>query len=553
MWRRAALLAALTGLAAAILTVTAVAPAAAHAQLLSTDPADGSVVAAAPAELTLTFNEPVRLVDDAVRVLDPAGSEVAVTTRAVDEQVVAEPAGELADGTYVVSWRVVSADSHPIAGAFTFSVGAPSATAAEADTGEEDRGVVVAAVVAQAIGYLGLLGAAGLVVFQTALVPPSRRSALPARLLHRLALGGAVLAAIGLLVSLPLTSARQTGDGIGALADPDAWTEQLTAEPGLTAWLAIAGLATGLAATVVATRRPHPRPRPGPVPSVVAVAGAALAVGSPALAGHTRTYGPGWLVVSSDVLHVACGAVWFGGLIGLWFVLRGADAEPVPAGVVMTRFSTVAGGLVLALSTAGVLLGWRIVGSWAALFGTTYGVTLLVKVGLAASVLAVAGYNRFRLLPRLSRTPSWSVLRRTVRVEASVLVVILALTGVLVEQNPRDEDPVAASPAVVAAQGDLGDGSVDLTLTPGTRGENTLEFQLTDAAGRPLVPHHPPTVRLTQPATGLGPFERAATEVAPGSYETPVNVPLAGEWIVEVVVRVSEFDEPIARIPVEVS
>ena len=535
--------AALTGLVVALLTLAAGGPAAAHAQLLSTDPVDGTVLAAAPAEVTLTFNEPVRLVDDAVRVLDPSGAEVEVTTRAVDTEVVAELSAEIPDGTYVVSWRVVSADSHPIAGAFTFSVGAPSDTAAVAAADGEDRGVTVATVVAQAAAYLGLLAAAGLVVFQVLLLPAGRRGPAPARRLHGLAVGGAALAMAGLLAAIPLAGARESGDGLGALTDPDAWSGQVTADPGLTAGLAAAGLATGLVVTW--------RPRRGPVPSGLALAGAGVAVGALALVGHTRTYGPAWLVVSGDLLHVACGAVWFGGLIGLWVVLRDAEGDPAGVGVVVARFSAVAAALVAALSVAGVVLGWRIVGSWANLFGTTYGVALLVKAGLAGGVVAVAGYNRYRLLPRLARTPSWPVLRRTVGVEAGVLVAVLALTGFLVEQNPREE-PAAEAPAVVAGQGELGDGRVDLTLTPGARGDNTIAFELTDAAGAPLIPHHLPTVRLSQPATELGPFEHTVTETAPGTFEATVEVPLPGEWIVEVVVRVSEFDEPIARIPVEV-
>jgi copper transport protein len=542
--RRAALLAVLTGLVVALLAVTANAPAAAHAQLLSTDPADGTILSSPPAEVMLTFNEPVRLVEDAVRVLDPAGSEVDITTRAVDEQVLAALPAEVPDGTYVVSWRVVSADSHPIAGAFTFSVGAASDTSAEVAADEEDDGVTVATIVAQAAAYLGLLTAAGLVVFQVVLLPGTLRGSAQTRRLHRLTLGGAVLAVVALLVALPLADARESGDGLSALADPGAWTGQLTADPGLTAGLAAAGLAAGLTVS-----RWRPAPRPGW--AGLALAGAGVAVGALALVGHTRTYGPGWLVVSSDLLHVVCGAVWFGGLIGLWAVLR--DADPVGGAVVVSRFSTAAAALVAALSIAGVLLGWRVVGSWSALFGTTYGVALLVKGGLAAAVVAVAGYNRYRLLPRLARTPSWPVLHRTVGVEASVIVVILALTGFLVEQNPRGEPSAAPPPAAVTAEGDLGaDGHVDLTLTPDARGDNVLELHLTDAAGAPLVPHHPPMVRLTQPATELGPFEHAVTETGPGSYEATVDIPLSGEWIVEVVVRVSEFDEPIARLPVEV-
>ncbi len=544
MSRRAGLLAALAGLTLAFLAVAANVPAAAHAQLLETDPADGSVLPASPDELTLTFSEPVRLVEDSVRVLDPGGSDVDAVSRVVDEQVIVELPGEVGDGTYLVSWRVVSADSHPITGAFTFSVGAPSENTAETATGEDQGGgVTVAAVVTQTAGYVGLLTAAGLVTFQAVLLPGALRASAGARRLRGLALGGAVMAGIALLFTLPLTSAQQTGDDLRAVADPKAWTDQLSADAGLAAWLAIAGLTVGL----LLTRRRQL----GPVRAGMALAAAGLAVGALALVGHSRTFGPGWLVVSSDVLHVACAAVWLGGLIGLWVILRDADVEPVAASVVVARFSATAAFLVFGLAVAGVFLGWRIVGSWSALFGTAYGVTLLVKVALATAVVAVAAYNRYRLLPQMARVPSWAGLRRTVSAEAGVIMVILALTGFLVEQNPREDDS-AGPPGPVAVQADIGDGRVDLRLTPGTQGDNTLEFNLTDEAGDPLTPHHPPTVRITHPAAELGPFEHEVTETGSGSYEASVNVPRSGEWVVEVAVRVSEFEEPIARLPVEV-
>ncbi|WP_298328143.1 copper resistance protein CopC [Haloactinopolyspora sp.] len=543
--RRAAVLAALTGLIFVLLAAVGDTPAAAHAQLEATDPADGTVVADSPGEVTLTFSEPVHLVDNGVRVLDPSGADVDVVTRALDEQVIAELPAEIDDGTYVVSWRVISADSHPIAGAFTFSVGAPSQTTVDV-AGEEERDAVdLVTYLVHGVGYLGLLGAAGLVVFQMVLLPARLRPSAGARRIRALTLVGAGLAVLAQLVSLPLTSARQTGDGLEAVADPDAWATQLSAGPGQSAWLAAAGLVVGAAVTRWA--------RPGPGSVGLALAAAGLAVGSLAVVGHTRTFGPGWLVVASDVLHVSCAAMWFGGLIGLWVILRDTHVDPVPAAVLVSRFSATAAFLVAGLAVAGVLLGWRIVGSWAALFGSAYGITLLVKVTLAGAVLVVAAYNRYRLLPRMARAPAASGLRRTVGIEASVIMVILALTGFLVEQNPREDDDTAATPAVVAADGELGAGRVELTLAPGARGSNTLEFHLTDAAGAALTPHHPPTVRLTQPDTDLGPFEYEATSTAPGSYETTVNVPLSGEWIVEVVVRVSEFDEPIARVPVEVN
>ena len=108
------------------------APASAHAELVETDPAEGAVVETAPDTVTLTFNEPVRLTSQEIAVYDAQGEPVAASAGASGEEVRVDLTGaaDLPDGTYVVSWNVLSGDGHPIAGALTFSVGAPSATVA---------------------------------------------------------------------------------------------------------------------------------------------------------------------------------------------------------------------------------------------------------------------------------------------------------------------------------------------------------------------------------------------------------------------------------------
>src|SRR4029450_11771740 len=105
--------------------------ASAHAILLSTTPGNDSVVAAAPRSVALRFNEPVESAFGSVRIYDPQAKRVdnGRITRPDGKTVEAGIGGPLADGTYTVTWRVVSADSHPVSGAFVFHVGHPSANA----------------------------------------------------------------------------------------------------------------------------------------------------------------------------------------------------------------------------------------------------------------------------------------------------------------------------------------------------------------------------------------------------------------------------------------
>lgn len=143
----AALLAALVGMVFGLLLGGA-GPASAHAALTGSDPQDGAVVDTAPKEVTLTFSEQVAMGDDSIRVLDPGGKRADTGAAPRDLQSgstvkygVSLHTG-LPDGTYTVAWQAVSADSHPVSGAFTFSVGAPSKTTVALPTDESGGGLV---------------------------------------------------------------------------------------------------------------------------------------------------------------------------------------------------------------------------------------------------------------------------------------------------------------------------------------------------------------------------------------------------------------------------
>jgi len=121
-----------------------VVPASAHSRLISISPKDGASVPASPPAIVLTFNEDVNPQFVSVRVTDGEGTVVAGDDAAAQGAVVTAPVAEpMSAGTYKVTYRVVSADSHPISGSTTFTVAgdaqasptagspSPSATAPE--------------------------------------------------------------------------------------------------------------------------------------------------------------------------------------------------------------------------------------------------------------------------------------------------------------------------------------------------------------------------------------------------------------------------------------
>lgn len=268
----------------------------------------------------------------------------------------------------------------------------------------------------QVLLYVGILGTTGLVLFRHLVLDPA---AATLRLLRPTAQLTAV-GLVGLLLFLVADGAWLVGSGAAGLVDPDLLWHSLTSRTGAATVLGAGGLALALVARGRAA----------------ATVGAALALASLPLTGHTRSFGPAWLVVGSDVLHVLAGSLWFGGLLGLFLTLRSPAVDTPAAARTVARFSTAAAWLVLTLAVSGTLLAWRILPGPAALGTTGYGLTLLAKVATVGCVLAVAAWNRFRLVPRVAGSGSRSLLRRTVGVEAAVLLLALSLTGVLVSQSP---------------------------------------------------------------------------------------------------------------------
>jgi copper transport protein len=392
----------------------------AHADLDRTRPEEDQVLAGSPDEITLTFTEPVGLPDDGVLLFDSTGTGVEAEVSVVDDTVTVAPTGELADGSYVVNWRVTSADSHPVSGALTFHVGAPSPAVTGVPEPGESSSVDAVRRGVESGRYAGVLVAAGLVVFGQLLRGPAP---VLRRRLHRVAVAAAVLGVLCAVALVGLTEVWQDGAGLAALAEGGTWSSAGASDEVLSAALLAAGLAAALAG-----RRLLP----------VALAGAALALGSLAVVGHTRTYGPSALVLGADLAHVGAAAVWVGGIAGLLLLLgRTSDADDLPGTV--ARWSTVAATSVLVLVVAGSVLSWRVLGSWDALTGTGYGRTLLVKVGFVVLVLVIAAWNNRHVVPRLrggSDDDTLEALRSTVGTEAALLASVLLLTGFLVTLSP---------------------------------------------------------------------------------------------------------------------
>ncbi|WP_340559547.1 copper resistance CopC/CopD family protein [Streptomyces sp. GSL17-111] len=421
----------LLGLALACATLLAslawAAPAAAHASLVGTDPAEGSVVDRAPEDVSLTFSEDVALSADGVRVLDPGGDRAdsgQVTESAPRTFDVALTPG-IPDGTYTVAWQAVSADSHPIAGAFTFSIGAPSETSVSLAQERPGTGPVALLYdVARYAAYAGFVLLVGGVAFVLACWPGGA-GAQPVR---RVVITGWVTLLVATLALLLLRAPYTTGGGLADALDLGGVRAVLDTKTGtaLVSRLLLLGAAALFVAVLFGTfarlrtgsGEPEQQREPdGPgardeqaekdrrdLRYGLALGGGVVAVGLAAtwaLSEHASTGIQTSIAVPVDIVHLLCVAAWLGGLAALAATLRWGP--PVPRTAV-TAFSRLAFGSVVLLVATGLYQSWRQVGDWSALTSTDYGRLLLVKAVLVAVLVGVAAGSR-RWTARLGDAP----------------------------------------------------------------------------------------------------------------------------------------------------
>ncbi|GAA1976437.1 copper resistance protein CopC [Nocardioides panacihumi] len=514
--RRSRILAVRTALGtvvSAVLLLLTGGPAAAHAELESSDPAPDTVLTTAPRIVSLRFSEDVSAPAGAVRVFAPDGSRVDSGRVETDGGRVTVGVGASARGTYLVAWRVVSDDSHPVSGAFTFSVGVASAV----PTGQAqatDRGLQVGLGIGRWVGYVGSALLVGGLAFLCWCWPAGWTT----RRARRIVLGGAVLLVVASIGSLIIKGPLDAGLGWGSLGRGELAREVLATTYGR-ATLSRGLLALLLGLLVVGRSRLSTRELGG----YGALLGACIAV-SFALAGHAAAGDLRGLALLSESVHVLAMSVWLGGLVVL---VAGSVWRQPDARRVVLRFSSVALASVTTLVVTGLFQTWRQVGTLAALWPTTYGRELTVKVCLVLMVIGVAAAGR----QLLRRRDGLALLRRSVVAETVIVLAVLGVTSALVASEPAR----TAYRATVVATLSLAGDAVRVSAVPAGDRRSRLQVDVVGADGRPVAAADV-RATLTLRAESIGPLPVALQIAGPGHRRALVSVPTVGTWRLAVTV-----------------
>jgi copper transport protein len=516
--------------------------ASAHATLESSSPSDGQSVLTSPSEIRITFSEAVTTISGGLSVLDADGKTVDVgNSEIVGGRTLVAPLSEtLSDGTYVTTYRVLSADGHPVSGSLLFGVGEGALDRSAQPSSNGDRLWEIIGGISRFIMYLAALVAAGVAFFLAFI---HDRAEDRWRIVPFVRIGSilALLSAIGIVMS---QAALLTGKGAGAVTDSNVLRDVLNQNLG---W-SLALLMIGLAAVHLSTDIPKKV-----MSQSLALSGGLAVTVSFAVWGHATELSPKAISLAADAIHATAAALWLGGLVGLVMVLSLRTPETVRATAgIISRFSLMAFWSVIALAIAGLTL--TMTGSDVSLnsiLTTTWGQLILAKIGLTLIVVLIAAWNRRTLLPSLiSPTENtrelavrWAALLRTIRAEAVLLVAVVALTAIVVNVPPARTAVVAKADRVDITQR-VDTGNVQLSVDPAIVGPNTVAVRYTDETGQPINVANSMSIEFSQPSAGLEPITRQVPASEPGVFVIQGNeLSIPGTWTITIAVRTGDFTE----------
>jgi copper transport protein len=540
------------------------ASASAHAYVVSSSPTDGEELKAMPTAVRVTFDEGVTLpgTSDEATVLNAAGRRIDAGRPTLDAGrttlTIPIRSGQ-PTGTYIASWSVISADTHPVGGSVQFGYGVPVSTSAAPSDRSPNAALSLLVGVVKGVLYLGLIGGLGLLPAAVVLGAGAseRRRAL------RLTRTGLAVAAGASLLQLVL---QYLWNASGAVSRTDADLAGAVGTFARSSFVVAVSARLALLALAVVAAGPFARDPSRVRAPVVFVALGLGAVATVVVNGHG---GAGeWWQFASTLLHASAAIAWIGGLVVLgWLLLRGRlTAERLQR---MPYWSIYAAGGVGVLALSGIVQSLIEVRYPSALFTTEYGVILLIKLGLVAVALGLGllGHLWTRAELRYARDPAeegrpapgrTARLRSRVRWEAGIGAAVVIVSGVLSSISPAE----AAYSPTATVRSEIGPYRVTMEVSPTRRGPQTFRVEVVEPSFDSPFPQSV-QVQLSQPDGSVQNLKlqfpyRLAGVIHPGR-PTPVtftsaavNVPQTGRWTATVTVVVSRLEQYTADLPYRV-
>ncbi len=518
-----------------------------HAVLLGSTPAAEASLDSSPPEIIFNFNENVGPIF--IRVLDRTGKEVGAPGewRVDGHDVITPLTEELPNGTYIATYRVISADTHPVGGSVVFAVGEAVASMGDvAAAGDQTSGWVVPVAINRFLQYGAMLLAAGAALFAVWMTVPGPVE----QSVFKMGRMAATVAAVTYILALGFGGAEMVLGGPGAFFSSDAWSQSLASTLGPSALIGIPGL---LILIFAFNKGPEGKSAP------VLLLGGAVSVASFLVTGHAATAPPVWMMAPVVAVHLFCAAFWIAALYPLAKTTQEADITQ--AGAVMTQFSERAVWTVGALFLSGAVIAWIQVESPSNLFSTDYGLRLAGKITIFLALLGLAAMNKMVLTPALEKADSAAPekMRRSIRFEYGAMVLIIGAAVSLTLVTPPRATMDMEGGGMMAMGGGFqttitrNQYTADFSIDPGaTTASNMVMVMFKDDAGNP-VEMVDVNIVWALPSAGLEGIEGRGEMVTPGMFHFMFDqLIIPGEWEARIDAFVDDFDKQIFRTTVPV-
>jgi copper transport protein len=397
---------------AAVVALVVPSVASAHAYLIRTSPAASGVLNAPPRTVSLTFDEAVEPRFAIISVTNVDGHQEAtgpVRRSVSDPDTLMVPLRpRLPEGWYLIYWRAISVDGHPVQGAFTYAVGPDAGPAPRFAVPSISGGATAPnLLISRWVMFLSVMVATGLFAFRFLLARVAPRRVKGVRL-RALSVAFVVASVIGLVAIPVYLDFAIAGDSLRSVFDLGALVPlfRVTAfgrgYVDMMLCFALFCVASWIALYLDRSDRAQ-RSLAELLAQTGAVLAAAATLAIPGATGHAGQTSPRGVSVPVDWLHMIAGSLWLGGLVGLlilWAAV-GADRRVAALSVVVPRFSALALGSVALLLATGTIATIDHMPALDALWDTGYGVAILVKVAILLAAMALASGNLLRTKPRL--------------------------------------------------------------------------------------------------------------------------------------------------------
>lgn len=515
----------------------------AHAVLLDSSPKPGEMLMQSPSEVVANFNEGVGPIF--FKVLDVKGQPVGDPgeIRLDGTKMILPLRATIPNGTYVLTYRVISADTHPVGATFGFSIGEPMKTVdATADAGSRSLWSLAVAVNRWVL-YAGMLWVAGTALFLLLLgIEGSLRE--DARQKARWA---SVVTALSYVLAVGFGGADMQLGGVDALWKAATWRSGLDSTLAPSAVFGVISMALLYAGCMAGERRRHG----------VLIAGVALAIGSFLVTGHAATAPPAWLMAPVVGAHLLATAFWIGAFRPLLLSTRQLSAAD--SGALMQRFSNFAVPAVIVALISGSAISLKQLGSPANLFNNDYGTVLLTKIILVFVIIGIAAYNKINLTPKLIANDAAGVskIKRTITLELMLYLIVLAAASALtVTTPPRALVATGEAGAAEANMAMMSGGlvkrtlendagySAEIELSPAKVGENMLMVTVKDPAGVIVQSATALEVTVALESAGISEVRLKAEAVGNGMWHVMIGETLIpGDWALTIDAYLTDYDK----------